>query len=174
MMKSLRAIGVVYLFLALSLCLMPAMSHGQVSADTQKLELVVPADVYVIAKMNDDRRTFANHIFWEDIPKEFGTLIHGADTTGWRAKNSPNIQDSLSLPVPGGVYTGAIDRTIRFTVLNSGRVGVSGLGRPDIIIRFSVVGLEFWTNTLDVGAVYTPGEPLDCIFNNTNDSKIDD
>lgn len=169
MMKSLRAIGVVYLFLAFCLCLVPAKSHAQAAADT--LQLVAPANVYVITKMNDDRSSFANHVFWEDIPDDIGTLIHTPDTTGWRAKNSPHPQDSLSTPVSGGVYSGSVDRTIRFTVQNSGRVGISGLERPDIRIRYDIIGFEFLTNTVDVGAAYTAGAPIECIFRNTNDGS---
>jgi hypothetical protein len=165
-MKSLRAVGVVYLFLVLGMALMSTRAEAQEPADS--LVLVAPVDVRVYPVMNSDRRTFANHIIWEDPADEIATFIHPPDTTGWRSTNSPNPQESLSVPVSGGVYNGLVDRTVRFLALNGGEVGVGGIGRSDVNVRFTVIGFEFLSNTIDAGAGYTPGTPIECVFRNSN------
>jgi hypothetical protein len=124
------------------------------------LTLQQPDSVYVIQEMNQNRREFVNWIFWQDVPDSVGTFIHQPDTAGWHVAGSQMPADSISFPSTSGSYTGSIDRTIKFRVRNSGRVGVT----PVIRLRYEIAKEEYWTREINIGAGYTPNAPIDLIF----------
>ncbi len=157
-----RVLGAACVLFAAGTIFGPAPAGAQGGTVT----LQAPDNVRVIAKMNDDRRSFTNYMFWEDVPKEIGTFIHQPDTTGWHARSSRVPHDSLSVPTSGGVYVGSIDRT--FTIANPsgsppGRVGVGSPGHP--ALRLTVIvdgGRETLNGEMDIGRGYTPGTPIGC------------
>jgi hypothetical protein len=124
------------------------------------LTLYQPKNVYIVPQMNPNRQWFLNYIFWEDVPDSMGTFIHRADTTDWHADSSLVPAESLSVPSTSGIYTGSIDRTVKFRSRNSGRVGVT----PLIRVRYDIAREEFWTREINIGAGYVPGTPIDCFF----------
>ncbi len=135
------------------------------------LKLFPTENVRVIAKMNPDRRSFTNYVFWNapfwDRPSaDSSFFVHPPDTIGWHPRGSTTPRDQLSRPVTGGRYTGSIDRTIQFTVSEKGRVGVGVLGRPTIRVRCDVIGgRENLTGQFNIGAGYTPDTPIGVVFN---------
>jgi hypothetical protein len=147
---------------------LPRPASGQAQPDT--LRLLPPTHVRVIPKMNEDRRSFTNYLFWEDIPKEAGTLVHDPDTVGWHPKTSTTPRGSLSIPSSGGVYNGTIDRTLTFLVPRGGRVGVGvPPDRPEVFVRYNVDGgRENLTGQINIGQGYTPGQPIRCLLNPGN------
>ncbi|UCG52270.1 MAG: hypothetical protein JSW58_01565 [Candidatus Latescibacterota bacterium] len=168
MLKCLRASGFVYVFLMLSI--IPTDSKGQASQDS--LVLQIPRRVRIFSEMNPNRQRFVNYVFWRDVPRADGSYIHPPDTIGWHPTGSTTPRGELSYPSSGGTYRGTVDQTATFLVKNSGRVGVGGFTKDEIIIRYNIVGKEFLNGRLDVGQGYTPGEPLKCVFTNTDEGGI--
>ncbi len=171
-MKGLRASGFVCVFLATFF--IPLASNGQ--TEDESLVLRAPENVFLVAEMNPNRERFVNWIFWDDIPNATGTFIHPPDTAGWHPRGSQTPKELLSYPMSGGIYTGSRDQTVTFIVKNSGEVGVNGgsSSRPEVIVRYSVVGREFLNGRIDIGRGYTPFDPVRCVFSNTNDgSSVD-
>jgi len=166
MEKSLRASGFVYVFLMLFF--VPTQSNGQ--TEQESLVLQAPENVFIVPEMNPNRERFINWIFWDDIPRDRGTFIHAPDTTGWRPSGSQTAPEDLAYPLSGGVYTGSIDQTVTFIIKNSGEVGVHGFdpSRPQIVVRFNVIGREFLNGFINIGEGYTPFEPIPCVFTDTN------
>ncbi|UCH85531.1 MAG: T9SS type A sorting domain-containing protein [Candidatus Latescibacterota bacterium] len=167
MTKSLRAKGLLYVFLAM--VFFPADSRGQ-SQCPDSLELRTPQNVFVVPEMNPNRERFINWIFWDQVaPENCGVFIHPPDTTGWRPKGSQIPPELLSYPMSDGVYLGSIDQTATFVIKNSGEVGVGNpaTGRQDVVVRFNIIGREFLNGFLNIGQGYTPEESIPCIFTNT-------
>lgn len=165
MRMSPRALGAVCVLLTAGF--LPRPASGQAQPDT--LRLLPPTHVRAIAKMNQDRRSFTNYLFWDDLSKEVSTIVHDPDTVGWQRKGSTTPRANLSIPSSGGVYTGTIDRTLTFLVPRGGRVGVGVPGRPAVIVRYNVDGgREVLTGQIDIGQGYTPGQPIRCPLNPGN------
>jgi hypothetical protein len=136
------------------------------------LRLLPPANVRLVAQMNPNRRSFTNYVFWDDLSKEIATLIHQPDTTGWHAKGSAIPRDSLSVVTfdPNFFYTGAIDRTVKFSKAQGsppGRVGVGTRGgNPNVVLTCAVDGgRENLTGSINVGRAYESGDPIGVILN---------
>jgi rRNA maturation protein Nop10 len=160
MRMSLRANGVLCVLIGLS-SLAPS-AWGQ--DDENALELYPVENVRVIAKMNPDRRSFTNYIFWNDPfwdrpSSDASFYIHPADTTGWR-RNPANPVGDISQPTGGGRYKGVIDRTLNFKAEEGGRVGVGRPTRSSLRMRWEVLGgRETIVGNFDIGQGYTPGTP---------------
>lgn len=137
-------------------CILTGIGHAA-SAQVDSLTLQQPEDVTVWREFDPGERAFTVYITWEDVPDSLATYIHPPDTSGWAAGHQ---SVEMSMPASGGVYTGDIDRTIRFRALETGQVGVS----PRIRITYEIVREEFLNGTIDVGASYTPGTPIPLVF----------
>jgi hypothetical protein len=147
---------------------MPGRSVGQTRPDS--LELQQPQEVFVVPVMNPNRQWFVDYVFWKDPPDSMGTFIHQPDTSGWNAPTSTTVQESLCVPSTSGIYTGTIDRTIGFRALEGGRVGIT----PRIRIRYEIITAENFNHDINVGAGYTPNDPIPCIFiNELNGDTLD-
>ena len=158
-MRTLQAVGLVCAVVAALWG--PPVIHAQ-TAD-ESLEQTQPGAPRVVALMNEARKRFANYIFWDDHPRDVGALIHQPDTTGWNAPTSSTPQAALTSPSTDGAYQGTIDRTVSFLALTNGMVGQPGRAE----IRYSIIGEEQYFNIIDIAAPYTPGEPIDLIFQNS-------
>ena len=153
--------------------LLPRQAGAQTQADS--LRLLAPDNVRVIAKMDSNRKSFTNYLFWDDLSKTVSTLVHHPDTTGWHSSSSTTPIDSLSVVSSGGVYNGSIDRTLTFLVPRGGRVG-RGLGeRTEIFVRYNVDGgREVLSGQIDIGEGYTAGMPIHCpLRRGTNPEIVD-
>jgi len=143
------------------------MRPGTASAQVDSLLLQQPTGIAIYQQLLYNPQRFTNFIFWQDIPRDLGGLIHQPDTTGWNPPTSSTDQDSLSIPTTSGVYagidslrTGQIDRTVSFRVLNSGRVGVDSMR-----IFGEVVLEEHFTAVVILERNYIAGQPLPVLFN---------
>lgn len=162
--RAARVVGVSCLLVAA----LPVRGVGQTRPDS--LTLQQPSNVYVIPQMNVNRQWFVNYIFWEDVPDSMGTFIHQPGTSGWRPDSSLTPPESLSVPGTSGIYTGSVDRSVKFRLRNSGRVGVT----PLIRLRYEIAKEEVWGREINIGAGYVPGDPIDCTFiHQVNGSVLD-
>lgn len=148
-----------------------ASAGAQTPADS--LTLHPPPRIDLVPLMNSNRAQFVNYVFWQEVPKDQGVLIHEPDTTGWRAPGSSTPQAELSVPLLGGSYTGGIDRTISFLAKNSGVVGET----DSFVVRYDILGEEEFQNTVNLGgnfkvivgtdtldSSYTPGSSIPLVF----------
>lgn len=164
--KSLKVVVLLCSALML-LSARPVDGFAQTSPDS--LMLQQPADLFVVPVMLSNRQLFVNYVFWQDVPDTTGTYIHPPDTTGWRSVYTKTVQESLSVPVAGGVHVGSVDRTLGFRALESGRVGQGAQLR----IRYDIVGEERFNRTVNIGAGYTPGTPIPCILSTLEGETLD-
>ncbi len=151
-----RVTGVICLFFM-------AMFSGEGAKGSplgqDSLQLHQPENVSVEAVMNVVSRRFLVFVFFDDVPDSLGTFIHQPDTVGWRVTTA---QESLSVPSTSGFYKGDIDRTINFLAVQGGVVGQS----DSVGIRYDIQEEEEWSNTVNIGLPYTPGDAIDFPFIN--------
>ena len=164
--KCLTAAVVVYV---LATC--APFSTGAHAQVTDSLALLPVSDITIVPIMNPDRARFVNFIFWRAAPDDQSALIHVPDTLGWNAPTSSLPQDTLSVPTMSGVYTGDIDRTLRFSTRNNrdnpARQGGPVGGTRDVLIRYTIIGEENFSGELNVGLDYQPGDTIPLLFRDT-------
>jgi hypothetical protein len=159
-------------------CWLSGLAPRAASAQTQEgdtLRLLPPTNVRVLSEMRSDRRSFTTYIFWDDLSKELGTLIHDPDTTGWHPSGSriPSSQVSIVSVDRDFAYTGSVDRTIKFSKAQGSSPGEIGVGTtndsgfsPSVLITCTVEGgKEMLNGQIDVGQGYVPGSPIGVTLN---------
>lgn len=146
-------------------------ASGTATVTVRGLTLHAPDDVRVATKMNSDRRSFTNFIFWRapfaDAPaaEDLKFFVHPPDTAGWRTRSSTIPVELLSQPTSGGRYTGSIDRTVVFTATEGGAVGSGRPTRPSLRLRCQVDGgRETLMGEINIGGGYTAGTPVGVVF----------
>ena len=97
---------------------------------TDSLELQQPDSFQVWSVYNPNRRTFVVWMTFEDPPDSCATFLHEPDTTGWTGGLPPGV----SQPLVRGIYSGDIDRTVRFVSRDSASVGAA-TARIDYEVR---------------------------------------
>jgi hypothetical protein len=132
----------------------PSFSGAVGSADS--LVLNQPENFTVWSVYNPNRRQFLIWMTFEDPPDSCATYLHEPDTTGWTI-GLP--QGTVSNPSVQGVYSGDIDRTVRFVARDS-----SGVGSGTLRIDYEIRGEEWFTGRIEIGAGYAPGEWLPVLF----------
>lgn len=110
---------------------------------------------------------FTNFIFWEDIPRDIGALVHRPDTSGWNPVTSSTPDSELSLPVSGGLYMGSIDRTVKFFAKNNGVIG-----QDSINIQYEVVKEEHFNQIIGLSRTYQPNTFLPVLFKDENNPGV--
>lgn len=156
--KCLTAVVLVYV-----LATSAPFSTGAYAQVPDSLALLPVSDITIVPVMNPDRARFVNFIFWRAAPDDLSALIRDPDTLGWNAPTSSLPQDTLSMPTTSGAYIGDVDRTLTFRALNSGPVG----GTRDVLIRYTIIGEENFSGTLNAGLGYTPEDTIPLLLRDT-------
>jgi hypothetical protein len=154
-------------------CWLAGLGPRAAAAQTQEgdtLRLLPPTNVRAVSEMRSDRRSFTNYIFWDDLSKDVSTLVHDPDTAGWHPLGSRVPASALAVVSVAREfpYTGAVDRTIKFSKATGSSPGEVGVGTntatsfsPDVLLTCTVEGgKENLTGIINVGQSYVPGSPI--------------